>query len=289
MEALHSERYSSFITLTYSDENLPQDGLLETNGHRKFLERYRYKTGRWPRHYAVGEYGELYGRPHYHLALFGEDPSLMADTYQNCWDSGHVHTGVLQQESAAYIAGYVTKKIIGTEAYKSEYVSEQVRKFRRTYPKGIDPNAKISPETVQSIKNGLLRVPETMVKILAKPEYHTASRALGMRGCDRIIRSLSKYVGSPGATTKSIDRLPSHFRCLGKNWPMSYHWRIKIANALDLDYKLHMDDISTYNDDELIRYGEKKEQEWQQAKLTNAKLQYKYSQKTKRASVIDTA
>lgn len=82
------------------------------------------------RFYAVGEYGERFQRPHYHIALFGEDFS--GDRYywrtsgenvcyrsprlEKLWDLGNSEIGDLTIESAAYITSYVMKKVNGKKA-----------------------------------------------------------------------------------------------------------------------------------------------------------------------------
>jgi len=61
-----------------------------------------------------GEYGERNHRPHYHAALFGagtEDEKIIRDA----WGLGFVFVGTLTQDSAQYIAGYVTKKLTNPE------------------------------------------------------------------------------------------------------------------------------------------------------------------------------
>lgn len=60
-----------FVTLTYDDDHLPRDGLLCKKHVQDFLKRFRkliypYKI----RYFIVGEYGEQFGRPHYHMLLF---------------------------------------------------------------------------------------------------------------------------------------------------------------------------------------------------------------------------
>lgn len=110
LEAIKHES-SSFITLTYSDENLPEGGTLQPRDAQLFLKRLRraiepYKL----RFYLVGEYGEETFRPHYHAALFGID-NRQIDQISACWQHGMVHAGTLTLESAQYIAGYVTKKM----------------------------------------------------------------------------------------------------------------------------------------------------------------------------------
>lgn len=60
-----------FITLTYNDKNLPKDGRVNKKHVDDFLKRFR--KGIEPhkvRYFLVSEYGEDFGRPHYHMLLF---------------------------------------------------------------------------------------------------------------------------------------------------------------------------------------------------------------------------
>lgn len=91
--------------------------------------------------YAVGEYGERTHRPHYHIALFGEDFSddrrkwRTAGSYtawrssrlEALWPHGNAEIGELTIDSAAYIARYVLKKVNGK--MKDEH-------YRRDLPDG---------------------------------------------------------------------------------------------------------------------------------------------------------
>lgn len=125
---------NSFWTLTYDDENLPhtENGLptLVPNHLRDFLKRLRFDY--YPeklRYFNVGEYGEHTERPHYHLALFNYPACERGHTQPNrrgyccsicdrvggIWGSGLVYSGQLEAASAAYIAGYVTKKLTSKE------------------------------------------------------------------------------------------------------------------------------------------------------------------------------
>lgn len=105
----HSE--NSFLTLTYSPENLPTDGSLIPRDTQLWLKRFRKAI--YPltfRYFLVGEYGDISQRPHYHAALFGvgvQFQDLVADT----WGKGHVMLGELTSASASYISGYVCKKL----------------------------------------------------------------------------------------------------------------------------------------------------------------------------------
>lgn len=80
--------------------------------------------------YAVGEYGDKYGRPHYHIALYGEDFSddrvkwrtsgsytcYRSSRLERLWPHGNSEIGELTIESAAYVAGYIMKKVNGKKA-----------------------------------------------------------------------------------------------------------------------------------------------------------------------------
>lgn len=103
--------YSSFITLTYADKYLPKDGSLNPKDLQRWLKRLRFAVEpRRLRFYAAGEYGDTTWRPHYHAVVFGLSP-LEVNTVRTTWDMGHVVVGDLTIQSAAYVAGYVTKKM----------------------------------------------------------------------------------------------------------------------------------------------------------------------------------
>lgn len=119
---------NAFVTLTYrEDEQLS----LEPDHARNFLKRIRkHFEPRKLRFYLVGEYGDQSGRPHYHLALFNyptcsygltqynRNGIKCCDTckgIQSLWGFGNVYLGALEPSTAAYIAGYVTKKMTRTD------------------------------------------------------------------------------------------------------------------------------------------------------------------------------
>lgn len=102
---LHGD--SCMATLTYEKDRrdlCPADLTL-------FLKRLRFAMEpALLRYFAVGEYGEKTMRPHYHAALFGVS-LLDIDMIDRAWGLGFVHAGDLNAQSAAYIAGYVLKKM----------------------------------------------------------------------------------------------------------------------------------------------------------------------------------
>jgi len=122
--------FNSFWTLTYSDEHLThtKDGrqTLVRKELTDFLKRLRQDYSPLKlRYFNVGEYGDESERPHYHLALFNYPACSRGVTQfnrrSNCcsvcervlriWSKGIVHSGQLEDNSAAYISGYVTKKL----------------------------------------------------------------------------------------------------------------------------------------------------------------------------------
>lgn len=136
MEAMCHE-HSAFVTLTYSDENVPRtvDGVptLAPEHYRSWLKVIRERErqeGRFFRFYAVGEYGDRSHRPHYHFMLFGFQPCIHGRTRRDpinnqcrrdcccrcslvhdTWARGIVEVGEVNRDSCGYIAGYVMKKM----------------------------------------------------------------------------------------------------------------------------------------------------------------------------------
>lgn len=126
---LHNQ--SCFITNTYDDKHLPEGNSLNYTDFQLFMKRARrrYSPAR-VRFYMSGEYGEQFGRPHYHAILFGidfEDKLYLAksdagdrlytsDTLQQLWPFGQTTIGEVTFKSAAYIARYCFDKITGQPA-----------------------------------------------------------------------------------------------------------------------------------------------------------------------------
>jgi len=137
---------SCFVTLTYSDENIPSGGTLVKSHVQGFLKRLRKHYGGGIRYFHCGEYGEtnpatgikdggLY-RPHYHACLFGVDfrdadpektrkfhsRNAQGDTLwkspilEHLWGHGQCLIGNFTAETAAYTARYLLKKVSGDAA-----------------------------------------------------------------------------------------------------------------------------------------------------------------------------
>lgn len=110
LESYH-HKASSFVTLTYSPPLLPFHGSLEPKHLRHFLNLLRREVSPTRfRFYSCGEYGETGGAPHYHLSLFGLGIEY-APLIQKIWSLGSTATYELNEKTAQYVAGYVTKKL----------------------------------------------------------------------------------------------------------------------------------------------------------------------------------
>lgn len=134
-----SHAHAAFTTLTYRQEEIhdvsgagwnasrPVLGTLNLRDLQNFLKRLRrHYEPKKIRYFAVGEYGDSTGRPHYHVAMFGVPGCLHGRTSRNnlgnavcctpckviesTWALGRIDNGELNKDSASYIAGYVTKK-----------------------------------------------------------------------------------------------------------------------------------------------------------------------------------
>ncbi len=131
--SMHDE--NCFITLTYDDEHLPEDGSLRKDHCQKFLKRLRSRNvGTRIRYYLSGEYGPDTVRPHYHALLFGFDFSdkrhwssrddyqvWSSDELEETWSHGLTEVGSATFESAAYCARYMVGKFKGKQDLKEKW------------------------------------------------------------------------------------------------------------------------------------------------------------------------
>lgn len=133
---LHQE--SCFVDLTFAEEPLS----ISKRDLQLFFKRLRKSLpGVKLRYFAVGEYGEKLGRPHYHVCIFGwDDPKkypLMRSKkgtllyrsphLETVWTAGFVTVSALTSEAAGYAARYTMKKINGDRA--EEHYGDKTPEF----------------------------------------------------------------------------------------------------------------------------------------------------------------
>ncbi len=134
---------NAFVTLTYDPEHLPKlQPVVDVNTGEVFewpslvpddLTKFMKDLRMYYKHhynfdnirfYACGEYGEEFGRPHFHLLLFNlpipdkvywftnheHEKIYTSESLSKIWSKGIVSIGDVTWNSAAYVARYVVKK-----------------------------------------------------------------------------------------------------------------------------------------------------------------------------------
>lgn len=145
-EAMYSDFPTLWLTLTYNDEACPDQ--LSREHIKLFMKRLRKQyLNRWLQHnFAVsyktyykhrdepsfsfiqlpqlkywycGEYGDTFGRPHYHLFLFHFDLSIMDhQNLEDCWSNGFVNFGDAEQGSTVYSTLYSFVKLLSDDPHE---------------------------------------------------------------------------------------------------------------------------------------------------------------------------
>lgn len=118
-----------FITLTYAEEVIPltplglptlqkSDLQLFFKGIRNYMtrnstyiENYEKNGLKWPKfkYYAVGEYGTVGGRPHYHIISFNIDPKTI-EQIEIIWGKGRCQVAECNPATIHYTTKYVINK-----------------------------------------------------------------------------------------------------------------------------------------------------------------------------------
>jgi len=158
--SLHEQ--NCFITLTYAPEHLPKDNSLHYKDFQLFMKRLRKRfSNQKIRFYMCGEYGENFGRPHFHACLFGfdfddkrlfftsshGDKIFRSDVLEELWPFGLCSIGEVTFKSAAYVARYIMKKVTG----KGSFVH-----YNQVDEDGVCSDVTRTPEfTKMSLKPGI--------------------------------------------------------------------------------------------------------------------------------------
>ena len=210
-ECTHYEKtghLTYFVTLTHSEATIPRvldhdacpQGTLRKRWFLRWLKDTQRRTcGRF-HYYAVGEYGERYGRPHYHLALFPEYFGQVRD-FQEAWQRGRTEATPLSHERARYLANYTAKKL--TKDSDERLGPDQEPEFRtssRHPPLGYDFAKKLidyysHPKRQELVKRrgDIERTWRVENRIYPIPDYVLTQvrKSLGipLRHCDRALEN----------------------------------------------------------------------------------------------------
>lgn len=139
---------NAFVTLTYNDEHLPHDHGLHYRDFQLFMHKLRKSAPGRGRFVMCGEYGEQFGRPHFHAILFncsfedgvfykmsGDLKLFTSGELDRLWGNGFCSFGAVTVDSAGYVARYTTKKITGPAAGAAyQWLSPDGEVFDREAP-----------------------------------------------------------------------------------------------------------------------------------------------------------
>jgi len=134
---------NSFVTLTYSDENLKSPKLIYSD-FQKFMKKLRKLQNDPIGVFVTGEYGEKTKRPHWHAIIFNWEPNdrlyshsnlrgdkcYTSETLTKTWGHGRAEMGSVTFESAGYCARYAAKKLVHgrDEAHEFHPISKKSSK-----------------------------------------------------------------------------------------------------------------------------------------------------------------
>ena len=176
-----------FVTLTYDDEHVPisPNGMLVFDKThlqkylkrvRKYLEPLKVKI----KYHVASEYGDTFGRPHYHMLLYDypDEPELL-DKLAETWDYGEVQIGTVTEASIRYVVEYIT------QYYYNEKFDEPNSKPFALYSKGLGSESYKSVADyilatdvkIYNIDGKSYRVPPSFVNILIEKNYLTPLQA----------------------------------------------------------------------------------------------------------------
>jgi len=114
LEQEKTAQSSTFLTLTYNNEQIRQSNGVQTLDKKdlqNYFKRVR-KTNEKLKYYAVGEYGEKSGRPHYHAIVFNASRTDLRNRWSaNGGPIGNVRTDTVTQASIHYVTKYLINNV----------------------------------------------------------------------------------------------------------------------------------------------------------------------------------
>lgn len=254
--------HAHFITLTYSDEWLP-NGLrcgVDSKGrlvggelHKRDLQLFfkRLRKLMHPeslRYFAVGEYGTKKGRPHYHAVLFSNSdlgarldwnqegkPVVCDSLVHEAWFSG-CRVDVVpilgrddSRQVARYCAGYVLKKLEKDQIPKTATKPEFMLASRRPGI-GLGNAAEVLAEMWS--KKGFR---PRWISVRHPKELHYGKVAVdSLAGYPRCLMIRTEEEGITRTTGVHMVRLD------GKKWPLSRTLREKMLAVMGVDMRTEL-------------------------------------------------
>lgn len=127
---------SSFVTLTYDEDHVPDNYSLSKHHVQKWLKRLRKQMTNSLKYFLCGEYGSRTLRPHYHALLYGigltnTDRNLVMSTWDMCdWSTQRKAFDVVCPETIEYVTGYIHSKLSGDQELYMYRLTQREIPFR---------------------------------------------------------------------------------------------------------------------------------------------------------------
>lgn len=141
---------NTFLTLTYDTEHLHYKdnqilASLDKEGLKAWLNNLKTQIRQMKTlpegcrkkfaYYAIGEYGGIFKRPHYHILILGLDWHDFKKFYQKTWHNGNIESKPIATAQIKYVLNYSMKNINGKMAMEI-YDNRGVERTFRLVSKG---------------------------------------------------------------------------------------------------------------------------------------------------------
>jgi hypothetical protein len=136
LAAEKNHRQVSWTTLTYAEEALPlaargrghePSPTLRPGDYVLAFKRMRKPDVLGPFRFVLcGEYGDKFGRPHYHALIFGPDSHDVEAALQRYWEPDFGHTRTRPWRAGEDIEANGTEVALGRAAYVANYVTKKM-------------------------------------------------------------------------------------------------------------------------------------------------------------------
>jgi len=159
-----AETYPRWSTFNQNGVNQNTPLVLRKDHLQKFFKRLRKNTGIKFKYYACGEYGHKYGRPHYHMILWSNEPISKMDIYR-AWSTTDVYgyrrvigridfndlmqNGTIKtRHSFKYVCKYLQKRDFDFEKLPTKDLHNNLKIWlydRKSYVEGVQMQNPLTP------------------------------------------------------------------------------------------------------------------------------------------------
>lgn len=198
----HRQSFSYFITWTYDDDHLPHSPTTGMPTLDKQTFRHMFNTIKNTedltafdfQYYAVGEYGDLSARPHYHGIVF----TAKSIDWKHYWTYGNLQIGDVQPESIGYVTRYVDKKL-GSYMKKDDYDLLGIEPIFSIMTKGLGKEFIL--DRIEKYKDN----PALLNSIVGQNGQKFSLPKYGKKKLDLLVKlDLKKYNQNSQSVTRSI-------------------------------------------------------------------------------------